>query len=82
LSLRIYLFGFSRGAYTVRCVAGVLARCGVPTQLKDGAPMKFDAGTARRLAKIAVKKIYQHTASVPRGTATKRQYLEQHPVLA
>ncbi len=28
---RIYLFGFSRGAYTVRCVAGVLKYCGVPT---------------------------------------------------
>ena len=28
---RIYLFGFSRGAYTVRCVGGVLKYCGVPT---------------------------------------------------
>ncbi|HYF07772.1 MAG TPA: DUF2235 domain-containing protein [Acetobacteraceae bacterium] len=26
---RIYLFGFSRGAYTARCVAGVIRRCGV-----------------------------------------------------
>lgn len=25
----IYLFGFSRGAYTVRCIAGVIARCGL-----------------------------------------------------
>lgn len=25
----IYLFGFSRGAYTARCVAGVIARCGL-----------------------------------------------------
>ena len=29
--------------------------------------MKYDEATARRLAKIAVKKIYQHAASVPRG---------------
>jgi uncharacterized protein (DUF2235 family) len=33
---RIYVFGFSRGAYTVRCVAGALYYCGVPTQIKDG----------------------------------------------
>jgi uncharacterized protein (DUF2235 family) len=27
----IYLFGFSRGAYTVRSLAGMIANCGVPT---------------------------------------------------
>jgi uncharacterized protein (DUF2235 family) len=70
---RIYLFGFSRGAYTVRCVGGVLALCGVPTQLENGAPMKHDAGTARRLATIAVKKVYQHTASRPLTRASPRQ---------
>jgi uncharacterized protein (DUF2235 family) len=70
---RIFLFGFSRGAYTVRCLAGVLAKCGIPTRLKGGAPMKYDAGTAHRLAKIAVKKVYQHTASVPRDKATARE---------
>ena len=26
---RIYLFGFSRGAFTVRTVAGLIAKCGV-----------------------------------------------------
>lgn len=26
---RIYLFGFSRGAYTARCIAGVISRCGL-----------------------------------------------------
>lgn len=26
---RIYLVGFSRGAYTARCIAGVIARCGL-----------------------------------------------------
>jgi uncharacterized protein (DUF2235 family) len=26
---RIYLIGFSRGAYTARCVAGVISRCGL-----------------------------------------------------
>jgi uncharacterized protein (DUF2235 family) len=28
---QIYLFGFSRGAYTVRCLAGMLSACGLPT---------------------------------------------------
>lgn len=51
---RIYLFGFSRGAYTARCVGGVLAHCGVPTQLENGAPMKYDSGTARRDRKSVV----------------------------
>jgi uncharacterized protein (DUF2235 family) len=31
----IYLFGFSRGAYTVRCLAGVLKYCGIPTRVGD-----------------------------------------------
>jgi len=70
---RIYIFGFSRGAYTARCIGGVLALCGVPTQLKNGAPMKYDSGTARRLATVAVKKVYQHAASVPLAKATARQ---------
>jgi uncharacterized protein (DUF2235 family) len=70
---RIFLFGFSRGAYTARCVGGVLANCGVPTRLEDGAPMKYDSATARRLAKIAVKKVYQHTASKPLAKATPRE---------
>src|ERR1700691_560337 len=29
---RIYLFGFSRGAYTVRCLAHILEVCGIPTR--------------------------------------------------
>ncbi len=57
---RIFLFGFSRGAYTVRCVGGVLTLCGVPTQDKGGAPLKRDPASARRLAKTAVKRVYQH----------------------
>jgi uncharacterized protein (DUF2235 family) len=27
----LFLFGFSRGAYTVRCLAGMIAVCGLPT---------------------------------------------------
>ena len=57
---RIFLFGFSRGAYTVRCVGGVLALCGVPTLGKGSTPLKRDPASAGRLAKKAVKRVYQH----------------------
>jgi uncharacterized protein (DUF2235 family) len=36
---RIYLLGFSRGAYTARSVAGVMNLCGVPIKDKDGNPI-------------------------------------------
>jgi uncharacterized protein (DUF2235 family) len=39
---RIFLFGFSRGAYTVRCLAGVLSLCGIPTRIPDGSPLLRD----------------------------------------
>ncbi|MDB5500499.1 MAG: hypothetical protein JWR89_401 [Tardiphaga sp.] len=59
---RIYLFGFSRGAYTVRCLGGVLSLCGVPRS-ENGAPVRVDADTAERIATEAVKNVYQHGAS-------------------
>jgi uncharacterized protein (DUF2235 family) len=59
---RIYLFGFSRGAYTARCVGGVLALCGVP-RTKDGVAIKLDPKSVRAVAKEAVKKVYQHGSS-------------------
>ena len=33
----IFLFGFSRGAYTARSIAGMIAACGLPTQHFDDA---------------------------------------------
>lgn len=68
---RIYLFGFSRGAYTVRCVAGVLKYCGVPTAVvcqETGRirPLQRDLKSARRIASEAVKHVYQHGSSVKR----------------
>ena len=75
---RIYLFGFSRGAYTVRCLAAVLSFCGVPTTMADGrTPLYRDQGTARKIAKEAVRRVYQHVSS-PKDTA----YLEQREALA
>ena len=61
---RIYLFGFSRGAYAVRCVGGVLGLCGVPTQMKDGSPLRRDPKSARRVAQEAVEQVYQYGAAI------------------
>ena len=60
---QIFLIGFSRGAYTARCVGGVLGLCGVPTRMADGSPLRRDAASARRLARKAVEQVYQHGAS-------------------
>ncbi|HWB44228.1 MAG TPA: DUF2235 domain-containing protein, partial [Hyphomicrobiaceae bacterium] len=65
---RIYLFGFSRGAYTVRCVGGVLKYCGVPTAVRtshgQARPLQRDLKSARRIAAEAVKRVYQHGSSM------------------
>jgi hypothetical protein len=64
---RIYLFGFSRGAYTVRCVGGVLKYCGVPTAVRAGGrvrPLQRDPKSARRIASEAVKHVYQYGGSI------------------
>ena len=61
---RIFLFGFSRGAYTARCVAGVLGLCGVPTRMKDGSPLKRDPTSAKAIAAEAVKQVYQFGSSI------------------
>jgi uncharacterized protein (DUF2235 family) len=65
---RIYLFGFSRGAYTARCVGGVLKYCGVPTAVRQkwsgrALPLQRDLKSARRIASEAVKQVYQYGGS-------------------
>lgn len=75
---RIFLFGFSRGAYTVRCVAAVLSLCGVPTTMADGrTPLFRDDGSTRKIAKEAVRKVYQHV-----GSPKDKAYVEQRQALA
>jgi len=80
---RVFLFGFSRGAYTVRCLGAVIALCGIPTTDDDG-PLKRDMRTSKRIARKAVKRVYQHTHSRPIEEATPRQreQLEQRLELA
>jgi uncharacterized protein (DUF2235 family) len=68
---RIYLFGFSRGAYTIRCLATALCYCGIPTRDRKR-PLKLDDASARRLATRAVKSVYQHVSS-PRDAQFQKQ---------
>lgn len=66
---RIFLFGFSRGAYTARCVAQVLSLCGVPVHASNtpGDPFKRFGRQARKVAERAVHQVYEHGAGYPRG---------------
>lgn len=63
---RIYLFGFSRGAYTARCVAGVLRLCGVPTTDGGGKPVPRWGRRLRAITEEAVRSVYEHGAGLDR----------------
>ena len=64
---RILLFGFSRGAYTVRSVANVLNLCGVPTHDANGGLVPRYGSALRKIAGDAVKYVYNHGAGSKRG---------------
>ena len=78
---RLFFCGFSRGAYTVRCVAAVVALCGIPTRNLNGSSLRLDVSGSKKLAKYAVKHIYQFTSSRKKYEATAYQkfLLEIHP---
>ena len=57
---RIFLFGFSRGAYTVRSVGGVLSLCGIPSRGAGGRSPRTDAAAREALVEEAVEKVYKH----------------------
>lgn len=63
---RICLIGFSRGAYTVRCVANVMNLCGVPTRMSEGGPVPTNGPRLRKIAEDAVKYVYNHGAGKKR----------------
>jgi hypothetical protein len=66
---RVILIGFSRGAYTVRSLAGVMSFCGIPRHLPGGAPLRLDLAGSRELAEHAVKDVYQFCSSYNRAKA-------------
>lgn len=66
---RLFIIGFSRGAYTARCLAQVLALCGVPQHApgNPSAPFRKFSREARQAAERAVHQVYEHGAGHPRG---------------
>ncbi|MGK2911620.1 MAG: phospholipase effector Tle1 domain-containing protein [Sphingobium sp.] len=73
---RIWLFGFSRGAYTARSVATLLRLCGVPTKGLGGDLPRFRLGV-REIAEKAVIRVAEHGAGHPRA-----KYEEEREELA
>ncbi len=72
---RIWLFGFSRGAYTARSVATVLRLCGVPTRTPEGDLPRFRL-RVREIADQAVIRVAEHGAGHPRARyETEREEL-------
>jgi uncharacterized protein (DUF2235 family) len=63
---RIFLFGFSRGAYTVRSLANVLNLCGVPSHDGQGNPVPRHGPRLRKIATDAVRYTYNHGAGAKR----------------
>jgi hypothetical protein len=74
---RVFLFGFSRGAYTVRCLASVISLCGIPTTMPDGAPLYRDQASTQKIAREAVRWVYSHV-----GSPKDKNYVEQRKALA
>ncbi len=62
----IFLFGFSRGAYTVRSVANLLMLCGVPTITPTGPLMRFRKAV-KDISWEAVDTVLEHGAGHPRA---------------
>ncbi|MCA0400362.1 MAG: DUF2235 domain-containing protein [Proteobacteria bacterium] len=71
---RLGLFGFSRGAYTVRSLGGLLGLCGVPSHDEQGGDIRAsDEGAVKRRRKVIDRAIaiYQ-TEYGPEGRAKRR----------
>lgn len=64
---RIYVVGFSRGAYTARCVAQVVSLCGVPIHEPGdpSTPFRRFSRSTRLAAERAVHQVYEHGAGHP-----------------
>jgi hypothetical protein len=72
---RIFLIGFSRGAYTVRSLAGVISFCGIPRNLPDNLPLPMDEKGSLALATKAVKDVYQFCSTFKRNTSPYKDFL-------
>ena len=64
----IYLFGFSRGAYTARSLAGFIANCGLPTgTFTDNAVQQLFSAYRNAGTRAATIAAVAHSADAPQG---------------
>jgi uncharacterized protein (DUF2235 family) len=63
---RIYLIGFSRGAYTVRCLANTIMLCGIPIKAENGPLLRYRK-QVHDIAKEGVETVYEHGAGHARA---------------
>jgi uncharacterized protein (DUF2235 family) len=70
---RIYLFGFSRGAYTVRCLAHVLELFGIPTREPRSSSISLDPKHLRKVCGRAVSTLYRFGLLVADTPARRKQ---------
>jgi uncharacterized protein (DUF2235 family) len=75
---RIYLFGFSRGAYTVRSLGGVLSLCGVPMHDSRGRSPRTDDSVRDALVGEATETIYKHYGNDAETKAERKALGEQY----
>jgi len=79
---RIFLFGFSRGAYTVRSLGGVLSLCGIPARSLGGVDLHTTDRLRRWAAEVAVRYVYKRygrdAASVARRVSRARRFRRRH----
>ena len=59
---RVFLIGFSRGAYTVRTVCSVMNLCGIPSHGPGGTDFPRDGRALRKIVDRAVLEVYGHGA--------------------
>jgi uncharacterized protein (DUF2235 family) len=77
---RIYLFGFSRGAYTVRSLGGVLSLCGVPSHDTRGRSARTDDAVRDALIGEAIETVYKHYGNDEQTKDERTKLGEQYRV--
>jgi uncharacterized protein (DUF2235 family) len=75
---RMYLFGFSRGAYTIRSLGGVLSLCGIPMRDTKGRSPRADQKVRDALVGEAVETVYKHYGNDDKTKAERRKLGEQY----
>jgi uncharacterized protein (DUF2235 family) len=69
----VFLFGFSRGAYTVRSLGGVLKLCGIPARSAAGASPRTNRKARAALVEEAVEAVYKTYGRDPETQEKRRR---------